>query len=243
MVNEHGRKRLPPYVSYRTFRNFIDQLGPRVPARIDRSYWGDMFSGSSGGHLMAALRFLDLIDDKGQPTDRLKPLAGAKGDQRTTVLRQIATDSFSFVFQGTPDPQNATYAQLEEIFQNKFPLTGDLSRKCLKFFIELSNDAGIPLSPFITKKFRSGRISTGTKNVAKKSSTRTITRTATGKMKGNLAVPEGLEDESLVSTWDRMLLSKFPTFDPNWSDDVKLKWFTAFDELMKRILSRSDSDK
>jgi len=30
------------------------------------------------------------------------------------------------------------------------------------------------------------------------------------------------------------MLAKFPTFDPNWSDEVKLKWFAAFDELLKR---------
>ena len=238
MVNESGRKRLPPYVSYRTFRNFIDQLGPRVPARIDRSYWGDMFSGSSGGHLMATLRFLDLIDDKGQPTERLKPLAAAKGDQRMAVLREIATDSFSFVLQGSPDPQNATYGQLEEIFQNKFPLSGDLSRKCLKFFIELSNDAGITLSPFITKRFRSRYSSTGTKTVTKKANTRIVTKTGITKAKSNLTVPQSIEEIPLLSSWDRMLLTKFPTFDPNWSDDVKLKWFTAFDELLKRILAR-----
>jgi len=29
------------------------------------------------------------------------------------------------------------------------------------------------------------------------------------------------------------LLSKFPTFDPAWPDDVKSKWFNAFDKLMK----------
>jgi hypothetical protein len=240
MVSDSGRKRLPPYVSYRTFRNFIDQLGPRLPARIDRSYWGDMFSGSSGGHLMAALRFLDLIDDKGQPTDRLKPLAAAKGEQRMEVLREIANASFNFILQGSPDPQSATYGQLEEIFQNKFPLSGDLSRKCLKFFIELSNDAGITLSPFITKRFRSTYGSTGNKNVTKKTSTRTITRSATTKSKGNLSVPPSGDEVSSISSWDRMLLTKFPTFDPNWSDDVKLKWFTAFDELMKRVLGNSD---
>ncbi len=30
-----------------------------------------------------------------------------------------------------------------------------------------------------------------------------------------------------------MLLSKFPEFDPTWPDEVKLKWFDAFDRLMK----------
>ena len=189
---------------------------------------------------MAALRFLDLIDDKGQPTERLRPLAAAKGEQRMTVLRDIASDSFGFVLHGSPDPQNATYGQLEEMFQNKFPLSGDLSRKCLKFFIELSNDAGIALSPFITKRFRSAHGSTGTKVVTKKASTRMVTKTAITRAKTNLAVPQPPDDVPSLSSWDRMLLTKFPTFDPNWTDDVKLKWFTAFDELMKRVLAKAD---
>jgi len=33
--------------------------------------------------------------------------------------------------------------------------------------------------------------------------------------------------------WAEMLLAKFPQFDPAWTDDVKLKWFDAFDRLMK----------
>lgn len=31
-----------------------------------------------------------------------------------------------------------------------------------------------------------------------------------------------------------MLLEKFPSFDPAWNDDLKLKWFEAFDELLKK---------
>ncbi|OGO39839.1 MAG: hypothetical protein A2147_03780 [Chloroflexi bacterium RBG_16_57_8] len=242
MVSDSGRKRLPPYVSYRTFRNFIDQLGPRVPARIDRSYWGAMLSGSSGGHLMAALRFLDLIDDREQPTDRLKSLASAKGnhDHRVSVLHSIATDSYAFVFQGSEDPQNSTYAQMEEKFLARYPLKPDVSRKCLKFFFELSHDAGIPQSPFITKRFRSGHASTGTKTVAKRTTTRAVTKTTTARTNRDTAVPRDTDEVPELSSWDRMLLTKFPTFDPAWSDEVKMKWFSAFDELMKRILARSN---
>jgi len=141
MVAEHGRKRLPPYISYRTFHNFLEGLQQRMPARIDRSYWGDMLSGSTGTQLMAALRFLDLIDENGRPTDRLKPLVSSRGEQRNNILREIALTSFDFVLEGELDPQNATYSQLEEIFSEKYQLTGQLSRKCLKFFIELSNNA------------------------------------------------------------------------------------------------------
>jgi hypothetical protein len=40
------------------------------------------------------------------------------------------------------------------------------------------------------------------------------------------------------SSWNSMLLSKFPDFDPSWNDDLKLKWFAAFDELLKKGVSR-----
>jgi hypothetical protein len=36
-----------------------------------------------------------------------------------------------------------------------------------------------------------------------------------------------------VNVWAEQLLSKFPQFDPAWPDEVKLKWFDAFDRLMK----------
>ncbi len=239
MVAERGRKRLPPYISYRTFHNFLDKLQQQMPARIDRSYWGDMLSGSTGTQLMAALRFLDLIDEYGRPTDRLKPLASSNSKQRHDILREIAFTSFAFALDGDLDPQNATYSQLEEIFNEKYQMTGQLSRKCLKFFIELSNNAGITLSPFITKKFRAGYSSATPKLITKKSTggTKVITRNTSVKYRRNNTIPNNSDDPPGVSSWDKLLLTKFPTFDPSWSDDVKLKWFTAFDDLMRRFIN------
>jgi hypothetical protein len=242
MVVEHGRKRLPPYISYRTFYNFIESLRQRVPSRIDRSFWGDMLSGSTGTQLMAALRFLDLIDENGRPTKRLEPLVASGGEQRLKALHDIATNSFNFVLNGELDPQNATYSELEEIFNDKFQLTGQLSRKCLKFFIELSNNAGITLSPFITKKFRTGQFPTSSKLVTKKPTggTKLITKSTYGRIKRNSPVQNGLDNNSFHNSLDKILLEKFPTFDPSWPDEVKVHWFSAFDELMRKVLSQTD---
>ena len=74
MIIEKRQKRLPPYVSYRTFYNFLERLQQHMPSRIDRSYWGDLLSGSTGTQLMAALRFLNLIDINGKPTELVRPL-------------------------------------------------------------------------------------------------------------------------------------------------------------------------
>lgn len=227
MVNEKSHKHLPPYVSYRTFHNFIEGMRQQMPARIDRSYWSSTLSGSTGTQLMAALRFLELIDANGRPTDQLKSLVSAKGEQRAIVLKEIATGAFGFVFQGTFDPQNATYAQLEEVFYEAFQCTGEVARKCIKFFIALSGDAGVPLSPFITKRTKPvyAHSTSGTNKLKKRGSIATIR---------NALVPNDPKGVPDQNSWNEMLLTKFPSFDPAWSDGVKLKWFAAFDELLKR---------
>jgi len=222
MVKDSGRKRLPPYVSYRTFLNFIDRLQQGIPSRIDRSYWSDKLSGSTGTQLMSAVRFLGLIDASGTPTSRLRQLVSAKDVQRTEILRQITSETFRFLFEGSFDSQTATYAQLEEVFHRTFELTDSVSRKCVKFFVALSSDAGIPLSPFILKRIRSVKADSGTKLAIKR-------RGAKGKR--NLIVPQNLEGIPTEVSWDKMLLAKFPTFDPSWSDEVKLGWLEAFDGL------------
>jgi hypothetical protein len=225
VTTEKGRKHLPPYVSYRTFRNFIDRLQQRLPSRIDRSYWGDLLSGSTGTQLMAALRFLDLIDVNGKPTEQLKPLVTARGEPRAQFLRDVTSRAYSFVLKSNLDIESATYAQLEEVFNNAFQLKGDVSRKCVKFFIALSGDAGMPISPFITKRTRANHSGTGTKTVAKKGAVRT---------KRNALVPQLAEEILDNNSWHGKLLDKFPSFDPSWNDTIKEKWFAAFDELLKR---------
>jgi hypothetical protein len=231
MVIDKGRKHLPPYVSYRTFHNFLEGLQQRMPSRIDRSYWGDMLSGSNGTQLMAAIRFLGLIDGNGKPMDLLKLLVTAKGEQRQQLLQEIAYESFSFALRSNLDLQSATYAQLEEVFHNTFQLTDDVSRKCVKFFIALVSDAGITLSPFITKRTRSTHASSGTKAIVKKTSIRT---------KQNAVIPQVLVEIPNRSSWNNMLLAKFPNFYPAWNDELKTKWFSAFDELLKKGVSAGE---
>jgi hypothetical protein len=225
MAQNKGRKRLPPYISYRTFQNFIEGLQQGIPARIDRSYWSDRLSGSTGIQLMSALRFLGLIDVSGTPTSRLRSLASAKGGQRTEILRQLTTEAFGFLLQGSFDLQSSTYAQLQEAFHNTFELTDSVNRKCVKFFVEIATAAGMPLSPFIAKRLRSVRSSTGTKPLIRKRGTKT---------KWNLVVPQDVGEIPTEMSWSKILLTKFPTFDPTWTDEVKLKWFEAFDKLLER---------
>jgi addiction module HigA family antidote len=151
-IDEIG-KQPPPYVSYKTFESFIISLEQQLPTHIDRNHWGEMFSESTGTQLMSASLFLNLIDVKARPMPRLKLLVTTThGEHRAALLRQIVYESYAFVFKGKLDTQNASYTELEDIFRNTYKMDSVVSRRCIKFFIDFSKEAGIPLSPQLTQE-------------------------------------------------------------------------------------------
>jgi hypothetical protein len=223
------RRRLPPYISYRTFKTFIDRLHQTMPARIDRSYWGKSFSGSTGNQLMSALLFLGLVDGTGAPTNRLKLLAGGVKDVRNTdILKQTCMDAFDFLFTGSFDLQTGTTTQMQKLFHSNFQISSSVCRKCIKFFIDMAREAEISLSPYITKQIRNPHYTGGARAIIKKTAPRIV------------PVAQDREDVPEGMTWDKMLLNKFPSFDPSWPNEVKLQWFQAFDELLKRGLTKTN---
>jgi hypothetical protein len=235
-MNTANNRSLPPYVSYRTFWNFLDGLKAAMPARIDRSFWGDKLSGSTGGQLIAALKYLKLIDSSGIPTLRLRQIVFAKGPQRTELLRQLAKEAYPF-FLTELDPASATYSQLEEKLRENFQIASDVGRKCIKFYIGLAGDAAIALSPFVTRKSKSARNSPAAKKV-KKPSTKSVDP-------GDDPAPAPPPSVNSVApvldppapSLGQQLFAKFPAFDPSWSDEVKLRWFQAFDDLLQKVPS------
>jgi len=93
--------------------------------------------------------------------------------------------------------------------------------------LALAGDAGLKISPFIVRRTRSTRSITGTKTTSRKAPVRTSR---------NSVVPQEKDEIPNINSWHGMLLSKFPDFDPSWPDDIKLKWFSAFDEMLKKGL-------
>lgn len=143
----------PPYVSFKTFQNFLDWLKEAgVPDRIDRSFWGDRLSGAYGSQLMAALRFLDLLDEDNHPVLDLERMAHDTDGQRRPLLREHLESSYATALQGL-DLDRATAGQLQERFK-QYPIDGDTLRKALVFFTHAAQYAGMPLSSHITKKTR-----------------------------------------------------------------------------------------
>lgn len=101
---------------------------------------------------MHALSFLNLINVDCSPTLHLKVLAPATGAHRAAVLRQVVEEAYPFVFKGL-DIRKATYAELQDAFLNNSQMEDAVCRRCVKFFVELSADADVPLSLQLIEEF------------------------------------------------------------------------------------------
>ena len=148
MTKKERSAALPPYISYRTFSNFLNELRARgLPSRIDRSVMAHK-SGTIQSQLLLTLNYLGLLRRSGQPTDKLKQLIESQDRQRQEVLRGILKTSYGFVFDSDIGLQTATSDQAEELFQ-KTGASGETVRRCIAFFLASAKDSGIPISDYI----------------------------------------------------------------------------------------------
>ena len=211
----------PPYLPFSTFKGFVEGLRAGMPSRIDRSLMGTM-SGSGQSRVINALQYLGLISENGIPSDTLNGLVTSEGPERQKIFSKVLADGYPFLFVEGFDLRTMTAKHLEDQF-SKSGATGDTVRKGVAFFLAAAKEAGIPISPHVAKK-----------PGPKKGSTRPRKSRHTPP-KTPAPVPE--ESETLKThqlSWEQLLLLKFPSLDPDWSDEVKAKWFDAFDKLMEK---------
>jgi len=217
MQTHETPKLVPPYVPDRSVRNVIESLKQGIPARIDRSVLANM-SGALQSQLTTTLRYLNLIKATGQPTETLTNLVNSEGPERIKAMQTMLLLSYSFLF-GNFDLKTATPRMVEEKFAEAGASGGTLD-KCMLFFIAAAKDADLELSPHL-------KVQRGSRTTPRQ---RARIRTMELATNGEILV-NGAENGDM--TWEQMLLSKFPSFDPAWPDEVKSKWFDGFHRLMR----------
>jgi hypothetical protein len=217
---------VPPYVSFATFTSFLKSLGQGVPGRIDKSVMSNL-AGGVQVQLISALKYLKLIHADGSPTDKLAPLVTSEGADYQKALRGVLTAAYPFLSDGHFKLETATPKMLTDEFSKL--ATGDTVRKCETFFIPAVTAAGIPIGHHIKQPKKR----TATNGKAKKPK---ATPAAGATPTPPPATPAGQQHEQqpAAMSWHQLLLSKFPSFDPAWPDDVKSKWMDSFADLMKK---------
>jgi hypothetical protein len=150
MANE-DKKVVVAYVPFKTFLAAIEGLDRHMPAQIDSSVW-PTYSGAIRSQLLGAFKFLNLIDDKGNPTAALKSLVENKTD-RKALLRKIIEASYKPVI--SAGLQHMTPKMFDDLM-DAYGMTGDTQKKVSSFFIQAAKYSEIPMSPLLLKRGRSG---------------------------------------------------------------------------------------
>jgi hypothetical protein len=244
-----SEKNPPPYVSYKTFRNYLDTLRQDgIPGRLDASVMKNL-SGQTQSQLRGALRFLNLITDDNVPQEALEQLVLAEGSERQQALQEIIKAGYAFILGdgATIDITKATPQQFSTAFKDA-GLSGDTIRKGEAFFLQAVTEAGIAISRHIKAGRPSAEQSRSPRPRNGSPSKRRIKEDSTNTPKNGVPPPSTAKEPkeprlSLRETLLQTLVKKFPDFNPEWGDEAQSKWLDAFDRLADRIAAIEDVDE
>src|SRR4030042_4712789 len=211
-------ERLPPYLSFKAWQKLLGELSSNnPPSRFDSSYFDALkITKSHRSMVRGALLFLGLMLSDGRPTPRLHQLVKADGEGRKAALADVVRSAYAPLFTDkNMDVSRATRSQIKEFFDSQ-GASGDIGRKCLTFFCAVASEADISISPHLKRSPGRGRKKQSSFNEAPR---QRISKSV--QSNGDMA-------------WDK-LLEKFPSFNPEWQDEVKIKWFEGFKFLKKTL--------
>ncbi len=222
---QEQQRPVPPYVPYRTFRTFLEYLREGIPARIDRSVWGQRFSGSSGNQLMTTLKALSLVHEDGRPAPELEMLVHAEGDERRRLLRSLLERFYQPVFQ--LDLTRATRSQFHEAFRSFGAREGVLT-KCEAFFVRAAQDAGVELSQYVLARRH------GSRRLSQPPGRPRNAQQDRPPQHQQQPQPKPSPSSSRLAVAE-MILSKYPDFDPSWAPEVQAKWMEGMTRLYEGL--------
>lgn len=223
-TNNSESRTLPPYVSYRTFRNFLERMEDGIPSRIDRSVMGGSMAGATVTQLLTALKALHLIDHNGKPKDSLEQLVAASGGERRSILEGILRNAYPNVFQ--LDLVRASTQEFREKFR-EFTAKEDVVNKCQAFFRQAAEDAGVELSPYIVERTKA----TGHPRRRRKP-----------KAESSQMTTSPLYKSVASRSVEEMILQKYPDFNPEWSEKVQEVWMEGIMKLYRQLKGEERSE-
>jgi len=136
----------PPYATYGSFTKFISDLRETgVPPRIDKTVFKTT-SGSVIYSVLAALKFLKLIEENGTPNSNLSALVDADEDQRPAELKQILKSGYPPIFGGGFDLSQVSAGQFNELIRDEYEVQASTVDKIAAFLLSACKDAGIEVS-------------------------------------------------------------------------------------------------
>lgn len=141
------RQQAPAYVSFKSFNTFFNDRRDdgHVTTVVDRSLMSN-FSGSTANELLAALKFLKLISESGEPQPTYENYVMGDDSARVGLLSEMLKTAYPFVFEAASfNLERGTTAQMAELFRSQ-GVSGSTLSRAVSFFLAAAKQAGIKVS-------------------------------------------------------------------------------------------------
>ena len=147
-MNDRPKSVSPPYATFSTFLSFLNKLDETgIPSRIDPTVFGN--ASGSAYSIIAALKFLKLIEESGAPTPNMLALVKAPEDTKPAVLKEVIQKGYPSLFKADANLGTMTAGQFDEHMRSEYGVQGSTVDKIAAFFIAACKMAGLPLSPHL----------------------------------------------------------------------------------------------
>jgi hypothetical protein len=138
-----------PYVPYQTFNSAIEQMEHTLPPKLDKTMWPS-YSGAIQTQLWSALRFFNLVNADGTPTETLAELVRDKPNRKGNLQSLLRTYYPSLM---ALDLSKATLGHFNGAMK-EFGLSPETQKKASSFFLQAAKASGMELSKFILSNTR-----------------------------------------------------------------------------------------
>jgi hypothetical protein len=228
---------VPPYISFTTLVGLLDRMKEEggAPPQIDPSYL-DNFSGGYRSTVIASLKSLGLINDKGEVLDLLTTLVEAPDrNARETIIADLLRRLY-------PEPVRlggikATQGQLLDAFR-EHGIGGDTLRKAIAFYLGAANYAKVPVS----SNFKVPSVAPADGKKAVKRKPRPDGGGASGGPEGGAESGSGSNHRPAADSWSDAIdpailqwLKRIPPKDQAWTAADRKRWRSVLDAILDGI--------
>ena len=197
-----------PYVSYPTFKAFINHLHDTVVTeQIDNSMMPQNISGSARAAVTSALKSLGLIDAQNNTTQTLRDLAKAYDTKEwADAVRRNILSAYAGIT-GNINLKSVTRKQVDDLFAD---ITPQMKDKCIRFFLTANKEAGIEYSPHLKIRRRFSQKRTGGKATQKSTEIPNSAHQPPGEQNDDGKTPAGVFDLQIPIASNGRCFIRFP---------------------------------
>jgi len=140
----------PPFGDVTWYKSFFDLIRTRSFERFDKEIIGlNIVKRANATMLFNGLRFLGLVEENGKVTEKFESLR-RRGEEFKKNLKAVVEGAFSHLFSKVVVTK-ARPEHLLNYFAEYYHYGGNTAKKSMKIFVYLCQEAGIELSPELTK--------------------------------------------------------------------------------------------